>query len=135
MKAKDVLLERWKATLAEKANDSAILNTRGESVYNFKQIEDRACDFESKLRSFQPGTVLAVQIGNHEDWPSILIECLRSQVVVLPIEQSINDQQRDAAMKICRVSAILEKAGSLREIDNQPPKWDGKMPSLLKLTS
>jgi long-chain acyl-CoA synthetase len=135
MKPKDVLRERWEAILAQKDDAPAILNARGEVVYSFKQIEDRAGEFESKIDSLQPGTVLAAQIGNHQDWPSILVACLRCQIVVLPLEQSITDQQRDAAMKVCRVRAIVEQADTIRRIDNQPVKWNGGIPSLLKLTS
>ncbi len=135
MKAKDELLERWKAIVVHKIDRSAILNTRGEVVYSFRQIENHARDFEAKIHNLKPGTVLAVQIGNHEDWPSILIACSRRQVVVLPLEQSITDQQRDAALRVCRASAIVESACSIRKIDNQPPRWSGQIPSVLKLTS
>jgi long-chain acyl-CoA synthetase len=135
MKPKDKLPERWEAILAQKGDAPAILDTRGEVVCSFKQIEDRARDFESKVDGFEPGDVLAVQIGNHENWPSILIACSRRQVVVLPLEQSIADQQRDAALKVCHASAIVEKATTIRKIDDQPVKWSGQTPSLLKLTS
>jgi acyl-CoA synthetase (AMP-forming)/AMP-acid ligase II len=64
-----------------------------------------------------------------------LIACSRRQVVVLPLEQSIADQQRDAALKVCHASAIVEKANTIRKIDDQPVKWSGQTPSLLKLTS
>ena len=40
---------------------------------------------------------IPIQIGNHEDWPSILLTCLRKELMVLPLEQSISNQQRDAA--------------------------------------
>jgi long-chain acyl-CoA synthetase len=135
MKPKNKLRERWEAILAQKGDAPGILNTRGEVVYSFKQIEDRARDFESKVDGFEPGDVLAVQIGNHQDWPSILIACSRRQVVILPLEQSIADQQRDAALKVCHASAIVEKANTIRKIDDQPVKWSGQTPSLLKLTS
>jgi long-chain acyl-CoA synthetase len=135
MKPKDALLERWERILAQKADAPAILNTRSQVVCSFRQIEDRGHDFQSKVKTFQSGSVLAVQIGNHEDWPSILIACLRHKVVVLPLEQSITDHQRAAALRACRATAIVEKAGSIRTIDNQSAKWSGQIPSLLKLTS
>src|SRR5207344_2737417 len=88
------------------------------------------------------GSVIAIQIGNHEDWPSILIACLRRQLVVLPLEQSMNDQQRDAALEICRANAVVSAV-----LSGEPPRvfrlrttdaathWDDHSPSLLKLTS
>src|SRR5438477_165248 len=112
-----------------------MFNSRGRLVFTFRGIDERARDFESKIKSFDAGSVVAIQIGNHEDWPSILIACLRRQVVVLPLEQSISDQQRDAALQVCRASAIVESASRIHPLDNERPDWSGKAPSLLKLTS
>ena len=135
MKPKDVLLERWKETLARKSNSPGIFNTRGEIARSFRQIDESARDFEAKIDAFDSGSVLAVQIGNHEDWPSILIACLRRGVVVLPLEQSISEQQRNAALKICHANGIVENAEAIRKIDNERPGWAENIPSLLKLTS
>src|SRR5437879_9766951 len=135
MKPNDGLLQRWEAIVSQKRDAPAIFNSRGRLVFTFRGIDERARDFESKIKSFDAGSVVAIQIGNHEDWPSILIACLRRGVIVLPLEQSISDQQRDAALKVCRASGIVESAETIRKIDNQQPNWNGKSPSLLKLTA
>jgi len=135
MKAKDGLLERWETILARKGDAPAIFNTRGQINRTFRAIDEYACKFESKIDSFAAGSVIAVQIGNHEDWPSILIACLRRGMIVLPLEQSISDQQRDAAAKICRASGIIERAGKVRVLEHEQPNWQGNNPALLKLTS
>src|SRR5947207_3306568 len=135
MKPKDVLLQRWEAILAQKGDEPAIFNSRGQVDRTFGGIDERARGFEPKIDKFADGSVIAVQIGNHEGAPSIFIACLRRGIVVLPLEQSISDQQRDAALKVCRVTGIIEKAGTVRLIDNERPNWRGKNPTLLKLTS
>ena len=135
MKPKDVLLQRWEAILAQKGDEPAIFNTRGQVDRTFGGIDERARGFEPKIDKFADGSVIAVQIGNHEGAPSIFIACLRRGIVVLPLEQSMSDQQRDAALKVCRVTGIIEKAGTVRLIDNERPNWRGKNPTLLKLTS
>ncbi|HTD01250.1 MAG TPA: class I adenylate-forming enzyme family protein [Chthoniobacterales bacterium] len=135
MKPKDVLLQRWEAILAQKGDEPAIFNTHGQVDRTFGGIDERARGFEPKIDKFADGSVIAVQIGNHEGAPSIFIACLRRRVVVLPLEQSMSDQQRDAALKVCRVTGIIEKAGTVRLIDNERPNWRGKNPTLLKLTS
>ena len=135
MKPKDVLLQRWEAILAQKGDEPAIFNTRGQVDRTFRGIDERARGFEPKIDKFADGSVIAVQIGNHEGAPSIFIACLRRGIVVLPLEQSISDQQRDAALKVCRVTGVIEKAGTVRLIDNERPNWRGKNPTLLKLTS
>jgi len=135
MKPNDILLERWAETLARKGDSPAIFNTRGEVARTFRQINARADDFERKLQDFRPGSVLAVQIGNHEDWPSILVACLRRGVVILPLEQSISEQQRETALKICQASGVVENPDAIRKLDNEQLEWRGSSPTLLKLTS
>jgi acyl-CoA synthetase (AMP-forming)/AMP-acid ligase II len=141
MKTTDALLDAWRQTLQRLKGAPAILNSSGEVLRTFADVEKRACDFESKLETFKPGSVIAIQIGNHEDWPAVFIACLRSGLVVLPLELSMADGQRDAALELCRASAIvsvvpgenspevirLKKAGTT-------PEWEHQ-PSLLKLTS
>src|SRR5438477_815635 len=120
-----------------------MFNSRGRLVFTFRGIDERARDFESKIKSFDAGSVVAIQIGNHEDWPSVLIACLRRGVVVLPLEQSISDQQRDAALKTCKVSGIAAAGVSAgRSVETVPMSipaattdWGKNRPSLLKLTS
>src|SRR5438874_13763427 len=141
MKPKDVLLQRWEAILAQKGDEPAMFNTRGQVDRTFRGIDERARGFEPKIDKFADGSVIAVQIGNHEDAPSIFIACLRRGVVVLPLEQSISDQQRDAALKICRASVVVSAvpSGSIEVVRLRTAAsrvaWGKKPPSLLKLTS
>jgi len=142
MKSSDPLLAAWRRTVGRAKDLPAIFNTRGEVVRKFSEIEERARDFETKVEMFNAGSVIAIQIGNHEDWPSILIACLRRRLVVLPLEQSISDQQRDAALHVCRATAVVSALTSgnspglfrLRTTD-ATADWGEHPPSLLKLTS
>src|SRR5260370_21480773 len=143
MKLKDELSKRWQAILAQKRDAPAIFNSRGRLVFTFRGIDERARDFESKIESFDAGSVVAIHIGNHQDWPSILIACLRREVVVLPLEQSITDQQRDAALRVCRAAGVVVagvSAGSSTQFlpmrtSAATTHWGENPPTLLKLTS
>jgi long-chain acyl-CoA synthetase len=142
MKSSDALLAAWRHTVGRAKDSSAIFNTQGEVVRKFSEIDERALDFERKFKNFKPGAVIAIQIGNHEDWASILVACLRRRLVVLPLEQSIGEQQRDAALGICGagavVSAVLnENAPRVFRLGtaNATADWGEPLPSLLKLTS
>jgi acyl-CoA synthetase (AMP-forming)/AMP-acid ligase II len=159
MKSDDPLLVAWQRTLSHKGNRAAVLDPTGKIVRSFHDIEERARAFEPKINTLSAGAVVAVQIGNHEDWPSVFIACLRKQLVVLPLDQSISDQQREAALKICAASAVvsdLSAGASAKEdvpsgdspeiIRLKTPKdrekaadatadWGQNAPSLLKLTS
>ena len=142
MKSSDPLLEVWKKTLARKRDAPAIFAPNGEVLRTFGKIEQRARDLLQNIGGFPKGNVLAVQIGNNEDWPSILIGCLRKQLVVLPLEQSISEQQRAEALKICRVNIVISAVpggGSPQIIrlrtTGTTPAWAERRPALLKLTS
>jgi len=142
MKSTDALLDSWRHTLSRAKDRPAILTTHGQILRKFRDIEEGACKFEPKLEMLMPGGVIAIQIGNHEDWPSILIACLRTHLVVLPLEQSVNDQQREATLELCKAGAVVSAVSSgaapdisrLRTAD-ATPDWGENPPSLLKLTS
>jgi len=142
MKSTDALIAAWGQTVGRAKDAPAIFNTRGQVMRKFSEIEERARDFETKIEMFNTGSVIAIQIGNHEDWPSILIACLRNRLVVLPLEQSMSDQQRDAALKICGARAVVSAVPTgnspglfrLRTADASAD-WGEHSPSLLKLTS
>jgi len=142
MKSSDPLIKAWQKTLARKRDTGAILATSGKVLRTFDEIEKRARDLMQRIDTFNEGDVLGIQIGNHEDWPSILIACLRKRLVVLPLEQSISEQQRDAALEICKASAVVcsGPGGNLPRISRvgtaeTAVDWHKNPPSLLKLTS
>jgi len=112
MKSEDPLLVAWDKTLSRKGDQPAIFNPTGQIARTFRQIEERARQFDAKIERFRAGEVIAVQIGNHENWPSIFVACLRKQLVVVPVEQSTSDEQRDAALQICRASAVVSAVPS-----------------------
>src|SRR5260370_29241267 len=121
MKPKDALLERWQAILAQKGEAPAIFNTRGEVVRTFLQLEEHARQVEANTPTIKPHHVNAIRIGNHEDWPSLFLACLRRQNVVLPIDESIAKQQGDSAVSMAAESGIIG--------------WGERLPALFKLTS
>jgi acyl-CoA synthetase (AMP-forming)/AMP-acid ligase II len=142
MKHGDSLLLAWQTTISHKGDDTAVFDPTGRIARRFRDIEGHARAFEAKMDKLLPGAVVAVQIGNHEDWPAVFIACLRKQLVVLPLDQSIGEQQRDAALEICRASALVSAVSSenspqiirLRTVDTTAD-WGENVPSLLKLTS
>src|SRR5207302_9150115 len=144
MKSRDPLLAAWQETLGAKSDAPAIFDTSGAILRSFRQIEEMANAYEPGMNRFCAGQVVAIQIGNHQDWPSILLAGLRRKLVVLPLERSISKHERETALRICRASAVvapkafgaqsveilpLGTAASTEKID-----WRNDPPSLLKLT-
>jgi len=142
MKHGDSLLLAWQTTISRKGDDAAIFDATGRIARSFRDIEGHARAFEAKMDKLLPGAVVAVQIDNHEDWSAVFIACLRKQLVVLPLDQSIGEQQRDAALEICRASVLVSAVPSenspqiirLRTAD-RTADWGENVPSLVKLTS
>src|SRR2546423_15391291 len=102
MKLSDPLLDAWQNTLRRIGEQPAILDRRGELRWTFSHIERRACEFESELTTFSPGSVIAVQVGNNQDWPSIFFSCLRKRLIVFPLDQSITNRQRALDQPVSR---------------------------------
>src|SRR5215211_8255195 len=79
MKHGDSLLLAWQTTISRKGDAAAVFDATGRITRSFRDIERHARAFETKLDEFLPGAVVAVQIGNHEDWPAVFIACQRKQ--------------------------------------------------------
>ena len=121
MKFSDPLLKAWEKTLARKRDMPAIFATSGEVIRTFFGIEEHAQAVEANMPASKPLDVNPVQIGNHVDWPSLFLACLRTQRVVLPLDESISKQQAEAAFSIAARSRITD--------------WGDRRPTLFKLTS
>src|SRR5215467_10814158 len=110
-KVEDPILAAWERTRASNRDRAAILDLRAKVKRTFVEIEERARQLTDELRTIVPGQVVAVQIGNHPDWPSLFLACLRKRAVVLALEQTISDEQRQNANQICRVVAAAVVSG------------------------
>jgi long-chain acyl-CoA synthetase len=151
---RDPLLAAWEHTRAENRDRAGIFDSKGKVLRTFSEIETRSNDFARELEKSSPGEVFAIQIGNHPDWPSLFLACLRKQLVVVPLELTISDEQRQRALKLCRValtatlSSHAKTAGSRGVTlklfpsgsggsadDDKSIDWQDQPPSLLKLTS
>ena len=143
-KVEDAILTAWERTCANNRYRAAIFDSPRKVARTFLEIEDRARELADELEGIGPGHILAIQIGNHPDWPSLFLACLRKRVVVLPLEQTISDEQRASAFQLCHVAAVVVAAtvpgGSALEIlplraVAATISWSENPPVLLKFTS
>ena len=138
MIAEDPLLAAWSETLGRRAGAPAISDPGGRILCRFEEVEELSRDYESAaLREMRAGEILAVQIGNHAHWPALLLATLRRGIVVLPLERTISDRERAAALQTCRVGALITtvERGVERLANQQAIEWGERPPVLLKLTS
>nr|MBA2743625.1 acyl--CoA ligase [Chthoniobacterales bacterium] len=134
------LLQAWSRILARRGGDTAIHSTNGEVLRSFSDIDAEAMAFAGgALAAFAEGQVIGLQAGNHPSWPGLLLACLQRGLVALPLERSISEQERDAAIATCSAAAVLTVGGDDRiavtPCASQPVDWRDCPPSMLKLTS
>jgi acyl-CoA synthetase (AMP-forming)/AMP-acid ligase II len=145
MKSADALLGAWEKIVGQTADRPAIIADSGKILQTFAGIESRAREFEAQL-DFAASNVIAIQIGNHPDWPAILLACLRRGLVALPLDESMTDERRNGVFHMCGVVAAAMQVGSTsggRGVEILPigtsaattQKWGDNPPSLLKITS
>ncbi|HYR59187.1 MAG TPA: class I adenylate-forming enzyme family protein, partial [Chthoniobacteraceae bacterium] len=137
----NALLAAWKSTLDRRGDAPAVLSTAGAVLRTFSQIEADAAEYE-RLFSEQPArSVVAVQIGNSERWPALLLALFRRQLVVLPLGRHMENGELDLALETCQAALLVSLAdGELRLTRCAPMitrsfAWDEPAPDLLKLTS
>ena len=135
----DDLLAAWNETLARHSGAMAIGDTRGKVVRTFAQIAMEAAELERDLDELAPASVIGIQIGNHPAWPAWLLAAWRRRLVVLPLERGIAEEECEAALQVCRASAlvVIDPAGEvcLTRRDAEAIAWGEHLPVLLKLTS
>ena len=141
----DPILEAWEETREKHRQRAAILDAQGRTARTFSEIEERAEHFAAELKAIEPGKVVAIQIGNHPDWASLFLACLRRKLVVLPLERTMSEEQKQSAFEICHVVAAAVSGGRDVQIlpseraaatrDATASDWGNDRPSLLKLTS
>ena len=136
MKTGDPLLAAWDATLARRGHEPAIFDPQRQVLRRFGEIEERSRRYEG-LQGFEAGEIVAIQIGNHADWAAFFLACLRRGIVVLPLERTMSEQERAAALQTCRAAGLITAPEKpVQRLDaGGAIDWEGRSPVLLKLTS
>jgi long-chain acyl-CoA synthetase len=141
MKCHDSMVARWAETLRVNPPRPAVFDSAGEILRTYGDIEEEAIFWADRLTGMAPGTVVAIQVGNHPAWPALFLAALRLQLVTLPLESSITESERTAALNLSRAGALLTVDGSdlvqltKRQGDPVAQCDGGDRPMLLKLTS
>jgi acyl-CoA synthetase (AMP-forming)/AMP-acid ligase II len=137
----NALLAAWQATLARRGAEPAVLATAGAVLRTFAQIEAEAAQFDALFARQSPHAVIAVQIGNNERWPALLIALLRRHLVVLPLGRHMENGELDLALETCRAALLVTLVGDELRLTRCAPlitrefAWGTPAPDLLKLTS
>ena len=136
----NALLTAWWATLGSKGNAPAILDPRGELLRTFFEIEIEALKFSRMFDRIPPGSVVAVQLGNGERWPEVLLGLWRRRLVPMPLPDQMSETEMAITLGTIRAAALVTNAQGPMIVHRRPvpPEahlWGGPAPDLLKLTS
>lgn len=130
----NAILEAWRETLSRRGHAPAVLGPDGSVLRTFQEIEAES----GTLARFPPGGVVAVDLGNSERWPALLLALFRARCIPLPLGGHLGSQEREAALETCRAAALVSvRDGQLHIHDRAAgePDWEGPRPDFLKLTS
>ena len=105
---KNLILQSWEETLANRSGDPAILTPSGEVARQFCDIEKESHQLEQRLSGFAPGSVLAIQIGNSASWPALLIAGFRCGLIPLPLGRHIEKSERDQIFSTVGAAGLVE---------------------------
>ena len=133
------LLAAWGQTLSKRGGMPAILAADGRVLRTFGQIGVEAVKIARLFDKVPAGSIIAVQIGNSERWPELLLALWRRQLVPLPLGE-MGATELQITLGTLRVTALVTHEGGPLIVHRRPvpghvTRWPGFTPDLLKLTS
>ena len=136
----NALLTAWWATLGWRGNAPAILDSHGDLLRTFFEIEIEALKITRMFDHIPGGSVVAVQLGNGERWPEVLLALWRRRLVPLPLPDQLSETEMAVILGTIRAAALVTNAHGPMIVHRRPVPpdahlWGGHAPDLLKLTS
>jgi acyl-CoA synthetase (AMP-forming)/AMP-acid ligase II len=133
------ILAAWQDTLARFGQAPAIFSPTGAVLRSFMQIGLESLKIARTLEHIPPRSVVAVQIGNSELWPELLLALWRHELIPLPLGE-MGPTELAYTLGICRAAALVSNEGGplvvhRRPIPDDATVWPDPVPEFLKLTS
>jgi long-chain acyl-CoA synthetase len=133
------LLAAWQNTLARFGSNPAIYSPTGAVLRTFVEIGLEALKIGRLFDRIPPHSVIAVQIGNSELWPELLLALWRHRLIPLPLGD-MGATELAYTLGACRAAALVTNVGGPLIVHRRPvpegaAQWIGPVPQFLKLTS
>lgn len=133
------LLLAWQETFARFGSRPAIFAATGETLRTFTGIALEAVKLGKLFERIPPHSVVAVQIGNSERWPELLIALWKRKLIPLPLGE-MSATELAITLGTCRAAALVTQDGGPVIVHRRPvppdaTNWQGPVPDFLKLTS
>ena len=135
----NALLSAWLETLGRFGMTPAILSASGAVLRTFLEIGLEAVKIARLFDRIPPQSVVAVQIGNSERWPEVLLALWRRNLIPLPLGE-MGPTELAVTLGACRVAALVTNEGGpvivhRRPVADDATRWPEPAPHFLKLTS
>jgi len=106
---------------------------------NFMQIGLEALKVGRLFERIPPRSVVAVQIGNSELWPELLLALWKRELIPMPLGD-MGATELAYTLGACRAAALVTNQGGPLIVHRRPvakdaTEWRGPVPEFLKLTS
>jgi long-chain acyl-CoA synthetase len=134
------LLLAWQNTLARFGNAPAILSESGTVLRTFMSIGLEAVKLGKVFERIPAHSVVAVQMGNSERWPELLLALWKRKLIPLPLGD-MTPTDLAITLGTCHAAALVtQQAGPVivhrRPVPEDATRWTGgPPPDFLKLTS
>lgn len=117
----------------------AIYSATGEVVRTFLEIGLEAVKIARLLDRIPPKSVVAIQLGNSERWPEVVLALWRRNLIPLPLGD-MGPTELAVTLGTCRVAALVTNDGGplivhRRPVGDDAAQWLAPVPDFLKLTS
>lgn len=136
----NALLTAWKSTLGRRGTAAAILHPGGATLRTFVGIELEALKVARMFGRIPAGSVVAVQLGNSEVWPEVLLALWRRKLVPMPLADDVSEADMAVTLGTIRAAALVTNVAGAMAVHRRPVPpdahlWAGPAPDFLKLTS
>lgn len=133
------ILTAWQQTLSRCGQRPAIFSPQGAVLRTFAEIGLEAMKIARLFDNVPANSVVAVQIGNSELWPELVLALWRRKLIPLPLGE-MGQTELAYALGACRAAALVTNQGGplivhRRPVPDDARRWLGPSPEFLKLTS
>ena len=84
---------------------------------------------------FPERSAIAVQIGNNEQWPALLLALFRRGLVPVPVGRHVEAAELQRSLEMCGTAALILNEGGVMKVEKQPHRVIRHTCEFLKLTS
>lgn len=125
----------WAQVLAKYRESPAILQPDGAPLRTFAGIEQERQTWRDALGGWPRRSAVIGQLGNAPGWPALFLACLDLELVLVPVEGSVPEEQLSRIATLTQAQAVIRTEGTVEVFERDRLAGGEPAPALLKITS